>query len=82
MAAPERKPLAPAQSREPHTVRFTPAEWERITLEATLREIEPLKFVRRLALIALDDLTRAARVEASVGMPRTARRDAQSIGRI
>ena len=69
MASAERKPPVPMESREPHSIRFTPTEWAEIATEAQARGLEPAVFVRKLALIALDDLTRYVRAEAAVGVP-------------
>ena len=65
----ERKPLAPMESREPHSIRFTPTEWAAICDAARARALEPAVFVRVLTMYALEDVTRSTRVEASLGMP-------------
>lgn len=66
----ERKPLAHVpQSREPHSIRFTPDEWETLCQEARARGLEAAVFVRMLTMYALEDVTRSSRVEASLGMP-------------
>jgi hypothetical protein len=57
------------ESREPHSIRFTPAEWEALCAAAVIRALEPAVFVRVLTMYALEDVTRSARVEASVGIP-------------
>lgn len=69
MPVPERKPLAPAQSREPHSIRFTPDEWDALCDEARSRGLEAAVFVRMLTMYALEDVTRSTRVEASLGVP-------------
>jgi hypothetical protein len=66
----DRKPLAAMQSREPHSIRFTPDEWEAICAIARARGFEPAVFVRMLTMYALDDVTRSTRAEASLGIPR------------
>jgi hypothetical protein len=69
VAAPDRRPLAPMESREPKSIRFTPTEWATIADEARARGLEPAVFVRMLTMFALEDVTRSSRVEASLGMP-------------
>lgn len=64
----QRKPLAPMESRDPHSIRFTPSEWEAICDAARERALEPAVFVRLLAMYALEDVTRATRVPASLGV--------------
>lgn len=63
-----RKPLAPAESRVPKSVRLTPSEWELIEAEAQARGYEPLVFARKLVLIALNDVIAHARREDSLGV--------------
>ena len=53
MPQPERKPLAHAESRDPKSIRFCPAEWAAITDAARARGIEPSAFTRDLSLMAL-----------------------------
>lgn len=65
----DRRPLAPMESRDPHSIRFTPTEWVAICDEAQRRGLEAAVFVRMLAMYALEDVTRSTRVEASLGMP-------------
>lgn len=66
-----RKPLAPAESLVPRSVRLTPTMWERIDEQARLRGFdESLPFVRKLIEYALEDAERQARMEASVGVRR------------
>lgn len=65
----ERRPLAPMESRDPHSIRFTPTEWEAIVAAAHPRGLEPAVFVRMLTMYALEDVTRTQRVEASLGVP-------------
>lgn len=65
----DRKPPAVMESREPKSIRFTPSEWEVITEEARSRGLEPAVFVRMLTMYGLQDVTRASRVEASLGVP-------------
>ena len=81
MSAPDRRPMAPMQSREPHSIRFTPTEWEQIGVESTARGLEPAVFVRKLTLIALDDLTRYSRREDALGIPAIGGRGSQRTGR-
>lgn len=64
-----RKPPTPMESRDPHSIRFTPTEWDAITDEARGRGLEPAVFVRMLTMYALEDVTRATRATASLGMP-------------
>lgn len=68
MGEPARKPPAPMESREPKSIRFTPTEWAAICEEARARALEPAVFVRLLAMYALEDVTRASRVPASLGI--------------
>jgi hypothetical protein len=63
-----RKPLAPMESREPKSIRFTPTEWAAIADAARDRALEPAVFVRLLTMYALEDVTRVARVPASLGV--------------
>lgn len=69
MPAAERKPPVLMESRDPRSIRFTPSEWAAIADEARRRLLEPSVFVRVLTMYALEDVTRATRVEASLGMP-------------
>ena len=69
MGEPARKPPAPMESREPKSIRFTPTEWAAISEEARSRALEPAVFVRLLTMYALEDVTRASRVPASLGVP-------------
>jgi hypothetical protein len=50
---PLRRPLAHAESRDPKSIRYCPAEWDAITLAAHARGIEPSAFARDLSLMAL-----------------------------
>ena len=77
----DRKPMAPMQSRDPHSIRFTPTEWDQISVESTARGLEPAVFVRKLTLIALDDLTRYSRREDSLGIPAIGARGSHRSGR-
>jgi hypothetical protein len=69
MPEPARKPPVPMQSRDPHSIRFTSEEWEAICESARHRALEPAVFVRVLTMYALEDVTRSARVEGSIGIP-------------
>ena len=64
MPQPERKPLAHAESRDPKSIRFCPAEWSAITLAAQARGIEPSAFARDLSLMALMIVETPALMEA------------------
>ena len=64
-----RRPLVVMESREPKSIRFTPSEWQVICAEARSRGLEPAVFTRMLTIFALEDVTRSARVEASIGIP-------------
>ena len=70
---PERKPLAVMESREPHSIRFSPQEWEAICFGARTRGLEPAVFTRMLALHALTIAQAPTPVEASLGMLSTSR---------
>lgn len=52
-AAPPTKPPMKVESREPKSIRFTPAEWAAITNEALARGVEPSRFCRVLSMTAL-----------------------------
>jgi hypothetical protein len=56
------------ESREPKSIRFTPTEWAAISDAARERALEPAVFVRLLTMYALEDVTRATRVPASLGI--------------
>lgn len=64
----QRKPLAPMESRDPKSIRFTPTEWAAISDAARERGLEPAVFVRMLTMYAMEDVIRATRVPASLGM--------------
>ena len=49
----DRRPLAHAESRDPKSIRYCPAEWAAITEAAQQRGIEPSAFARDLSLMAL-----------------------------
>ena len=70
MPAPERKPAVAMQSREPHSIRFTPDEWTAITEAALCRGLEPAVFTRSLAMYALRIADAPVVREASLGIPR------------
>ena len=53
MTAPLRKPLAVAESRDAHSIRYAPSEWAAFVEAAMLRDEEPSKFVRDCSLMGL-----------------------------
>ncbi len=61
-----RKPLAVAQSRDPKSIRFCPAEWAAIAEAALLRGLEPSAFARDLCLMGLQVIETPALMEAYV----------------
>jgi len=75
----DRRPLAKVeaapvpQSTEPHSIRFTPDQWEQIAALARRRGEEPSRLVRRLTLMALSIVQAQALAEASVGLTGTGR---------
>lgn len=64
-----RRPPTPMQSREAHSIRYTPAEWAALCDEARYRGLEPAVFVRLLTMYALSIAQAPAMREASLGMP-------------
>lgn len=66
-----RKPVAKMESREPHSIRFSPTEWAAICESARFRGLEPAVFVRMLTIYALSISQAPAFLEASVGVPST-----------
>lgn len=67
---PDRRPLAPMQSREPKSIRFTPVEWEALSAAARTRGLEPAVFVRMLTMYALTITQAPTLAEAAAWMPR------------
>ena len=65
------------ESRDPHSIRFSPTEWQAITDAARLRGLEPAVFVRRLTIYALSVVSAQAAAEAALGIPA----GSQGIGR-
>lgn len=61
------KPPVKMESRDPHSIRFSPTEWEQITAAALARGIEPSRFARRLCLTGLSMLRAQAAMEGHVG---------------
>jgi hypothetical protein len=57
------------QSREPHSIRFTPTEWEAICGLARARLLEPAVLVRALAMYALSIVQAPGLAEAALGNP-------------
>ena len=71
----DRKPLAAApprdpvqESRDPHSIRFTPSEWDALCRGARRRGEEPSRFVRKLAMYALRIADVTAAREDSLGI--------------
>jgi hypothetical protein len=64
-----RKPLVALQSREPHSIRFTPEEWAAIRMCAEDRGFEPAVLVRKLTMYALSIIQAPVLSEASLGIP-------------
>lgn len=62
-------PVPVPESRTPHSIRFTPSEWDSITVSALSRGLEPSVFVRMLAMYALSIVQAPVVREASLGMP-------------
>jgi hypothetical protein len=58
------KPPVKVESREPKSIRFSPAEWAAITEAALARGLEPSRFARGLSLIGLKLLAGIEEVEA------------------
>lgn len=56
----------PMESREPRSIRYTPAEWRLFTEAALLRDVEPSALVRECSLIGLTVLTTRALMEAYI----------------
>ena len=69
MSAPDRRPLAPMESREPHSIRFTPNEWALLAEEARRRGLEPAVFVRQCAMYGFSIIQAPAIGEVALGMP-------------
>lgn len=53
------------QTREPKSIRFTPAEWAAFEAEALARGIEPSRFCRQCALTGLSMTRAQAAMEAA-----------------
>lgn len=77
---PLRKPLAKAdvplpvqESTEPHSIRFTPTQWEQIADMARRRGEEPSRLVRRLTMMALSIAQAQALAEAHGSLTGTGR---------
>ena len=72
-----RKPLAAApprqESTEPHSIRFTPSQWQQIAALARQRGEEPSRLVRRLTLMAMSIVVAQANAEAHGGLTATGR---------
>lgn len=83
---PARKPLArmdspPMESREPHSIRFMPSEWERICAGARQRGLEPAVFVRMLTMYGLSIAEAPTLPEAAPGKPAQMLAGSRGIGR-
>ena len=52
------------ETREPHSIRFSPTEWRAIEEAALARAIEPSRFARSLCLTGLRMLDAHATLEA------------------
>jgi hypothetical protein len=63
-----REPVA-VERREPHSIRFTPSEWDALNDSALARGLEPAVFVRMLAMYALRIADAPVIAEASLGIP-------------
>jgi hypothetical protein len=59
-----RKPLAAAESRDPHSIRYSPSEWEVFRVAARLRDQDPSVLVRECSLMGLMMLDTPALMEA------------------
>lgn len=71
MPAAERKPpvkLMPMESREPHSIRYTPTEWQMICDAARSRSLEPAVFARKLTMYGLSIVQAPIISEASLGI--------------
>ena len=62
--APDRKPLAHAESRDPKSVRYSPSEWAAIVEAAKLRGLEPSALARDLSPMGLMIVSTPALMEA------------------
>ena len=69
----DRKPPARVESRDPHSIQFTPEEWTALQENAMIRGLEPAVFVRMLVIYALRIVQAGGLGEGSVGMPPEAR---------
>ena len=61
-----RKPLAAMESREPRSIRFSPAEWAAVTHAARARGTEPSALVRDLTMMALMIVSTPSLMEAHI----------------
>lgn len=59
-----RKPLAAAESRDPKSIRYSPAEWAAFVEAARLRAKEPSALVRDCSFMGLMVLENTALMEA------------------
>ena len=59
-----RKPPVAMESREPRSIRFSPAEWAAVTHAARARGTEPSALVRDLTMMALMIVSTPALMEA------------------
>jgi hypothetical protein len=69
------------ESRAPHSIRFTPTEWDVLVSVARGRGLEPAVFVRQLAMYALSIVQATAFGEAALGVPAQMLAGAQRIRR-
>ena len=79
--ADQKRPLARMESRDPHSIRFTPEEWTALQENAVIRGLEPAVFVRMLTIYALRIVQAGGLGEASVGVPPEMLRGARGMRR-
>lgn len=56
------------ESMDPHSIRYTPADWKRIEAAARRRGEEPSRFARKLSMYALSIVEAQDNAPAHVGM--------------
>jgi hypothetical protein len=61
------EPLPGPQSLEPHSIRYAPRDWDRLTTRARRRHLEPSVYARVLTLTALRLAEAQDEAEESVG---------------